>query len=60
VVAAYQMSSDLGAIIGPIFGGLMLDISDGFHTPFLAVAVMAFIVFLMVLRIPETLNKVAL
>ncbi|MFZ9309405.1 MAG: MFS transporter [Candidatus Nanopelagicales bacterium] len=60
VVAAYQMSSDLGAIIGPIFGGLMLDISNGFHTPFLAVAAMAFIVFFMVLRIPETLNKVAL
>lgn len=60
VVAAYQMSSDLGAIIGPLFGGLMLDISNGFQTPFLAVAAMAFIVFLMVLRIPETLNKVAL
>jgi len=58
VVATYQMVSDLGAVIGPLLGGLMLDLY-GFDWAFALGAVVAGIALLFVLRMPETLRRTA-
>ncbi|MEY2634928.1 MAG: hypothetical protein RIS75_868 [Actinomycetota bacterium] len=57
VVATYQMSSDFGAIFGPLLGGYLLDQTGFFDTPLLAGATLLLIVLLLVIRMPETLEK---
>lgn len=56
VIATYQMVSDLGAVIGPLLGGLLLDLY-GFSWAFgLGVAVSA-VALVLVITMPETLKK---
>ena len=65
VISAYQMSSDLGGIFGPIFGGWLLDFASknigeesAFQVPFITGGILAASAVLLVLRTKETLNKV--
>lgn len=58
VVATYQMVSDLGAVIGPLLGGLLLDLY-GFEWAFGVGAAVAAIALVFVLVMPETLRKPA-
>ena len=57
VVAAYQMISDLGAVIGPLFAGLLVDAFD-FEWAFAVGAGLSVIAVLMVIAMPETLKRV--
>lgn len=59
VVATFQMVSDLGAVIGPLIGGLMLD-ALGFDWAFGLGAVVAAISLVFVLLMPETLRRTAI
>lgn len=56
VVAAYQMISDLGAVIGPLFAGLLVDAFD-FEWAFAVGAALSVIAIVMVLLMPETLKR---
>ena len=56
VVATFQMMSDVGAIVGPLVAGLLVDLFD-FNWAFAAGAVIALIPIVLVLRMPETLIK---
>jgi MFS family permease len=56
VIATFQMMSDLGAVIGPLLAGLLVDLYD-FDWAFAAGALIAIIPILLVLRMPETLNR---
>lgn len=56
VIATFQMMSDLGAVIGPLLAGLLVDLYD-FDWAFAAGALIAVIPILLVLRMPETLNR---
>lgn len=56
VVAAYQMVSDLGAVAGPLIGGLLLDLY-GFDYAFAFGAAISAIALAFVLAMPETLRK---
>ena len=56
VVATFQMVSDFGAIIGPLIGGLMLDLY-GFDWAFALGAAVAAIALIFVVRMPETLRR---
>jgi MFS family permease len=65
VISAYQMSSDLGGIFGPIFGGWLLDFASrnygeqsAFEVPFITGGIIAASAVFLVLRTKETLNKV--
>lgn len=65
VISAYQMSSDLGGIFGPVFGGWLLDFAarnygeqSSFQVPFIAGGFIAASAVFLVLRTKETLNKV--
>lgn len=58
VVAAYQMVSDLGAVVGPLIGGLLLDLY-GFDYAFAFGAAISAIALAFVLAMPETLRKSA-
>lgn len=65
VISAYQMSSDLGGIFGPIFGGWLLDFAtknygeqSAFEVPFITGGLIAASAVFLVLRTKETLNKV--
>ena len=58
VVATYQMVSDLGAVIGPLLGGLLLDLY-GFEWAFGVGAAVAAVALVFVLVMPETLRKPA-
>lgn len=58
VVAAYQMVSDLGAVVGPLVGGLLLDLY-GFDYAFAFGAAISAIALAFVLVMPETLRKSA-
>ncbi len=33
-ISAYQMAADFGAIFGPLIGGYLLDVSNGYKLPF--------------------------
>jgi MFS family permease len=66
VISAYQMSSDLGGIFGPVFGGWLLDFATrnygeqhAFEVPFIVGGVIAASSVILVLRMKETLIKVA-
>ena len=56
VVAAYQMVSDFGAVVGPLIGGLLLDLY-GFDYAFAFGAAISAIALAFVLVMPETLRK---
>jgi MFS family permease len=56
VVAAYQMISDIGAVIGPLIGGLLLDLY-GFDYAFAFGAAISAIALVFVLVMPETLRR---
>ena len=58
VVAAFQMMSDLGAIIGPLAAGLLIDSFD-FDWAFAVGASLCVIAIVFVLRMPETLRRSA-
>lgn len=58
VVAAFQMVSDIGAVIGPLLGGLLLDLY-GFDWAFAFGAAISAIALLFVLAMPETLRRTA-
>lgn len=65
IISAYQMSSDLGGIFGPVFGGWLLDFASrnygpehAFEVPFIAGGVLAGSAVILVLRMKETLIKV--
>ena len=56
VVAAFQMVSDIGAVIGPLIGGLLLDLY-GFEWAFAFGAAISAIALVFVLLMPETLRS---
>jgi DHA1 family multidrug resistance protein-like MFS transporter len=58
VVAAFQMVSDIGAVIGPLIGGLLLDLY-GFEWAFAFGAAISAIALLFVIAMPETLRRPA-
>lgn len=58
VVAAFQMVSDIGAVIGPLLGGLLLDLY-GFEWAFAFGAAISAVALLFVLAMPETLRRPA-
>ena len=56
VVATYQMVSDIGAVIGPLLGGLLLDLY-GFEWAFAFGAAVAAVGLIFVIAMPETLRS---
>lgn len=56
VVAAFQMVSDLGAVVGPLIGGLLLDLY-GFDWAFAFGALISAIALVFVVLMPETLKR---
>lgn len=56
VVATFQMVSDLGAVIGPLLGGLLLDLY-GFEWAFGVGAAVAAVALVFVIVMPETLRS---
>jgi MFS transporter, DHA1 family, multidrug resistance protein len=55
-VAAFQMASDFGAVIGPLIGGLLLD-SAGFGPAFAFAAGLSAVALLFSIMMPETLRQ---
>lgn len=58
VVATFQMMSDLGAILGPLLAGLIIDAAD-FDWAFGLGVVLCLVAVAFVLRMPETLRRSA-
>jgi MFS family permease len=56
VVATFQMMSDVGAIVGPLLAGFLVDSFD-FDWAFAAGAAMTLAAVTFVVRMPETLNR---
>ena len=56
VVAAFQMVSDVGAIIGPLAAGLLIDRFD-FDWAFAAGALVSLVAVVLVIMMPETLAR---
>ena len=56
VVATFQMMSDVGAIVGPLVAGLLIDKFD-FDWAFGAGALISLVAVFLVMRMPETLNR---
>lgn len=56
VVATFQMMSDVGAVIGPLVAGLLIDSFD-FDWAFAAGAALSLVAVILVLVMPETLNR---
>jgi MFS family permease len=56
VVATFQMVSDIGAVIGPLLGGLLLDLY-GFEWAFAFGAAIAALALVFVVLMPETLRS---
>lgn len=56
VIATFQMMSDVGAIVGPLIAGLLVDAFD-FDWAFAAGAVLALIPIVLVVRMRETLVR---
>jgi MFS family permease len=57
VVAAAQMSSDFGGIVGPIIGGFLLDRSGTFDWPFFTGGALMLAVVFFIFNMPETLKR---
>jgi MFS family permease len=58
VVATFQMVSDFGAVVGPLLGGLLLDLF-GFEWAFAVGAAVAAVALVFTLLMPETLRRPA-
>lgn len=56
VVATFQMMSDLGAILGPLIAGLLIDAVD-FELAFAVSTVLTLGAVILVIRMPETLKQ---
>lgn len=56
VIATFQMMSDVGAILGPLIAGVLVDALD-FDWAFAAGAALALLPILLVLRMRETLTR---
>jgi MFS family permease len=56
VVATFQMMSDLGAVVGPLVAGYLIDGFD-FDWAFAAGAGLSVLAVIVVVRMPETLNR---
>ena len=56
VVATFQMMSDVGAILGPLAAGLLVDLFD-FDWAFAFAAALAVLPIFLVIRMPETLKR---
>ncbi|MBK9739683.1 MAG: MFS transporter [Actinobacteria bacterium] len=56
VVATFQMMSDLGAVVGPLVAGLLVDAFD-FDWAFAAGAGISLVAVIFVYLMPETLNR---
>lgn len=56
VVATFQMMSDVGAIVGPLLAGLLVDLLD-FDWAFAAGAALSLVAVTFVVLMPETLNR---
>lgn len=56
VVATFQMMADLGAILGPLMAGLIIDAAD-FDWAFGVGAILCIIAIGFVIRMPETLRR---
>jgi MFS family permease len=56
VIATFQMMSDVGAIVGPLIAGLLVDAFD-FDWAFAAGAALALVPIILVLRMRETLVR---
>ena len=56
VVATFQMMSDLGAVIGPLVAGFLVDALD-FDWAFAAGAGLSVVAVILVVLMPETLNR---
>ena len=56
VIATFQMMSDVGAIVGPLIAGLLVDSFD-YDWAFFAGAVLALVPIVLVLRMRETLVR---
>jgi DHA1 family multidrug resistance protein-like MFS transporter len=56
VVATFQMMSDIGAVLGPLAAGLLVDLFD-FEWAFAFGAVLAVLPIFLVIRMPETLKR---
>lgn len=57
VVSTYQMTSDLGMIVGPLITGWLLDSSGGYVLPFGFGLLFALVLVALVLRTPETRTR---
>ena len=56
VVAAFQMMSDLGAVVGPLVAGFLVDSLD-FDWAFAAGAGLSSVAVILVVLMPETLHR---
>lgn len=56
VVATFQMMSDVGAVLGPLAAGLLVDLFD-FEWAFAFGALLAILPIFLVIRMPETLKR---
>jgi MFS family permease len=56
VVATFQMMSDVGAVLGPLAAGLLVDLFD-FDWAFAFGALLALLPIFLVIRMPETLKR---
>jgi MFS family permease len=56
VVSTFQMTSDLGIVIGPLVGGLLVDLLD-FDFAFIVATALCLVSLLIVIAMPETLKK---
>ena len=56
VVATFQMMSDVGAVVGPLAAGLLVDLFD-FSWAFAFGALLAILPIFLVIRMPETLRR---
>ena len=56
VIATFQMMSDVGAILGPLIAGMLVDSFD-FDWAFAAGAMLALLPIILVLRMRETLTR---
>jgi MFS family permease len=56
VVATFQMMSDLGAVVGPLVAGFLVDSYD-FNWAFAAGSALSLVAVILVVLMPETLNR---
>ena len=57
VVALYQMTSDFGMIVGPLFAGFLLDSTGTYRAPFGMSVVIVAIVAIVIATMPETKSR---